>query len=147
MTEWQYAMRAGSKTKYFWGDQIEKFSEYCAPGSFEINSPGVKKPNPWGLYDVIGHQQEWCADWLCPRFVPEGTSDTEAEKQAFSYNRGENAGVIRFRVLAGDVFYGDFPDPYDFARTKEQVATGICFAGGAVDCPYYGFRVVLAPTR
>ena len=63
--EWKYAARGGTNTKYFWGD-----TEYpdCIPYVWESRNDeithdvGIKKPNPYGLYDMIGNADEWCFD-------------------------------------------------------------------------------------
>lgn len=61
--EWEYACRAGSTSAYFWGDDPAKAKEY---GWFKDNTEsthplGQLKPNPFGLYDIVGNLAEWCA--------------------------------------------------------------------------------------
>jgi len=59
--EWEYACQAGSKKKYYWGDKID--GDYCWDGenAGEIHqNVGGKKPNKYGLYDMIGNVYEWC---------------------------------------------------------------------------------------
>ncbi|HLY08037.1 MAG TPA: formylglycine-generating enzyme family protein [Planctomycetota bacterium] len=62
--EWEYAARAGTKTKYSFGDDPKDLDAYgWYHGNAAGNDPpvGAKKPNPWGLYDVHGYLWEWCA--------------------------------------------------------------------------------------
>jgi formylglycine-generating enzyme required for sulfatase activity len=63
--EWEYACRAGSTTAYPWGDDPKQLSEYAW---FDDNADGkyqkvaTKRPNPWGLYDMLGNVMEWTLD-------------------------------------------------------------------------------------
>ena len=63
--EWEYAARAGTETKYSFGDDPAVLGEYAwFTGNAAGNDPavGAKKPNVWKLYDVHGYLWEWCAD-------------------------------------------------------------------------------------
>lgn len=63
--EWEYVARAGSTTRYSFGDDAAKLGDYgWFDGNAKGNDPpvGAKKPNAWELYDVHGYLWEWCAD-------------------------------------------------------------------------------------
>jgi formylglycine-generating enzyme required for sulfatase activity len=69
--EWEYAARAGTTTAYFWGDDASKIGEYCWWGKnsdFKYQKVGKKKPNAWGLYDMLGNVIEWTLDQYDPGF-------------------------------------------------------------------------------
>jgi len=63
--EWEYAARAGSKTRYSFGDDVKDLDAHAwSTRNAAGNDPpvGAKKPNAWNLYDVHGYLWEWCAD-------------------------------------------------------------------------------------
>ncbi|MBC6489715.1 formylglycine-generating enzyme family protein [Flavihumibacter stibioxidans] len=63
--EWEYACRAGSTSTYYFGNNEKDLGQY---GWFSTNSAnkyhksGLKKPNAWGLYDMLGNVSEWTLD-------------------------------------------------------------------------------------
>jgi formylglycine-generating enzyme required for sulfatase activity len=66
--EWEYAARAGTKTAYWWGNEIlSGMANY--PGGRSRSSEeqtatvGSFKPNPFGLYDTAGNVFEWVQDY------------------------------------------------------------------------------------
>jgi formylglycine-generating enzyme required for sulfatase activity len=78
--EWEYAAKAGTTTNTYNGDMtddhelncedepiLNDIAWYCfntgAGGSDwhpdQIREVGLKQPNPWGLYDMLGNAGEW----------------------------------------------------------------------------------------
>jgi formylglycine-generating enzyme required for sulfatase activity len=64
--EWEYAARAGTTTRYSFGDDIRDLGRHAWYGedfaSGGTHPVGKKLPNPWGLYDMHGNAWEWVQD-------------------------------------------------------------------------------------
>jgi formylglycine-generating enzyme required for sulfatase activity/uncharacterized caspase-like protein len=64
--EWEYAARAGTTTRWSFGDDANQLGRYAW---YEGNAgrrthPVVQlQPNAWGLYDMYGNVWEWVQDW------------------------------------------------------------------------------------
>ena len=62
--EWEYACRAGKRTEYYWGNEMDgRYAWYFANSERRTHDVGTRKPNQWGLYDMSGNVYEWCYDW------------------------------------------------------------------------------------
>jgi formylglycine-generating enzyme required for sulfatase activity/class 3 adenylate cyclase len=65
--EWEYAARGGTRTKYWWGDQLQAGMVNCkecvdAAGNAQPLKVGSFQPNPFGLYDMGGSVDQWVED-------------------------------------------------------------------------------------
>jgi formylglycine-generating enzyme required for sulfatase activity len=63
--EWEYACRAGSTGTYFFGNDAKQLSDYAwfaDNSNKKYQKTGQKKPNAWGLYDMLGNVGEWTLD-------------------------------------------------------------------------------------
>jgi len=80
--EWERAARAGTTSRYFWGDEMDNdYVWYYGSSNFKTHPVGTRQPNPWGLYDMLGNVWEWVSDWYdfdyyknSPRENPKGPS-------------------------------------------------------------------------
>jgi formylglycine-generating enzyme required for sulfatase activity len=78
-TEWEYACRAGTRTRYSCGNDIDATAATFAPAPGPT-APGTFPPNPFGLYDMHGNVREWTADLWHESYdmtAPDGSAATE----------------------------------------------------------------------
>ena len=69
--EWEYACRAGSTTLYPFGNDVKllgQYAWYAANSKAKYQKAGQKKPNAWGLYDMLGNVSEWTLDQFDPAY-------------------------------------------------------------------------------
>lgn len=81
--EWEYACRAGSSSKYFFGDNendLEKYAWYNKNSKDAYHKAGQLQPNALGLYDMLGNVAEWVLDLYDENYfskMNDGESDPE----------------------------------------------------------------------
>jgi formylglycine-generating enzyme len=78
--EFEYALRAGTTTLCFWGNDSTAGGNYawCGTNSGTSTHPvATKLPNPWGLYDIAGNVEEWNNDWETDANYPNGNPQTD----------------------------------------------------------------------
>jgi len=95
--EWEYACRAGTQSRWFWGDEpqgAEEHAWYRRNSKGQIQAVARKTPNPWQLHDMAGLVYEWCWD----RYGPYSAVDQQPAVNPAGPDEGE------LRVVRGGSF-------------------------------------------
>jgi formylglycine-generating enzyme required for sulfatase activity len=116
--EWEYACRAGTTTVYFWGDSdilIDDYSWWSHNSNNKTHPVGEKKPNHWGLYDMVGNVSQWCNDWYgedyysrSPELNPIGPSNGECR----CARGGSFYTQFRIKMSSAERFFFEKPENY-----------------------------------
>ncbi len=102
--EWEYAARAGTDTKYFFGDDSGELSDYAWTKENSEESTqkvGQKKPNPWGLYDIYGNVHEWTSDQFAADFYANSPAKNPVNPSLELYPRVVRGGS--YHTAAADI--------------------------------------------
>lgn len=102
--EWEYAARAGTTTRFSYGDDPAYANTTNYAWCLDLGHPdltvhpvGQKLPNPWGLYDVHGNVWEWCSDNYDA--LPGGVQTDPT---------GPSSNIVRDKVMRGGAY--DYPN-------------------------------------
>ena len=114
--QWEYACRAGSKTRFSFGDDDSQLGGYAwfdknarIVGEKYAHRVGGKRANVWGLHDMHGNVYEWCRDWY-ELEVPGGTDPEVTKMGSRRVHRGGSwyyfswfcRSAARYRSRPGD---------------------------------------------
>ncbi|MBN1756733.1 MAG: SUMF1/EgtB/PvdO family nonheme iron enzyme [Chitinispirillaceae bacterium] len=149
--EWEYACRAGSDTRYFWGDDenaADSFAWYFDNAENVLHPVMKKRPNGYGLYDMTGNAAEWVNDWLgyysdTAVTDPAGPQGKTQEQFEAAYERPLRGGSYRLSAayLCSSVRKG----PYEMSFAATQVDVGFRVAMGAFEQPVTIPETVVPP--
>ena len=119
--EWEYVARAGTTTKYSFGNSdssLGNYAWYADNSNKKTHKVGTKQPNSWGLYDIHGNVWEWCEDWYTDSYENTPKNGTD-----------NNSGSQNKKVLRGGSWY-DSSD-YSCSAFRDRVfAAGRYYSGG-----------------
>jgi formylglycine-generating enzyme required for sulfatase activity len=136
--EWEYCCRAGTTTRFSYGDdpdftQLGEYAWYSDNSGDMTHSVGQKLPNQWGLFDMHGNVWEWCQDWSAES-LPGGIV---LDPQGPDTGPGPNSTRV---MRGGD--WGWWKVDAKYCRSAHRNRHLPEFGGSNI-----GFRVVLAPAR
>ena len=144
--EWEYAARAGTTTKYFFGDSAgnndEVLKEYtwCVGNSNgELHKVATKKPNPWGLYDMYGNVFELTQDYYDKNYYRQKIKNDPVNRTATAIALMNDADSGLDRVVRGG---GCMADHLFHVLTAEYLRSTTRFLVGISGRPFYGFRLL-----
>lgn len=94
--EWEYAARAGTATRYPWGNDIGTDRAACDGCStiwpeWRVGPVGQHAPNGFGLYDMIGNGWEWVEDCFAqghPASISDGSASKDGDCEFGAFKGG-----------------------------------------------------------
>jgi formylglycine-generating enzyme required for sulfatase activity len=125
--EWEYACRAGSQTKWCFGDDVDQLSEYALFGEWNGRTQpvGQKKANRFGLYDMHGNVKEWVEDWYHDDYTgapSDGSAWLTGGNQKWRVLRGSHNIGLAIASRSASRSYGLPSNGFDHANDPENKA-------------------------
>ncbi|MGI9104142.1 MAG: SUMF1/EgtB/PvdO family nonheme iron enzyme [Terriglobales bacterium] len=92
-SEWEYAARAGTTTRFWWGDDDTNagtYAWYKGNSGGQTHPVGSKPANTFGVYDMVGNVWQWTEDCYAENYIhaPKDGSASEAGKDCLRVDRG-----------------------------------------------------------
>jgi formylglycine-generating enzyme len=139
--EWEYAARAGSQDRFFFGHDQSKLGDYAWTESNSgetTHEIGKKKPNPWGLYDIYGNVQEWTLDLYEQDFYARSGKENPVNLAAKLYPHVVRGGSFKTPEKEIGSAFRDLSDPR-WKRIDPQIPKSQWWFPEA---PFIGMRLV-----
>ncbi|WP_231956458.1 SUMF1/EgtB/PvdO family nonheme iron enzyme [Posidoniimonas polymericola] len=141
--EWEYACRAGATTAYSFGDDPARLGEHAwfyDNSNEKYQKVGMKKPNPWGLYDMHGNVSEWTADQYAADYFAQisGQAENPFLKPTTLYPRSVRGGSWYDDPEQLRSAYRTGSDPI-WKQQDPQLPKSIWYH---TDAQWLGFRIV-----
>ena len=140
--EWEYACRAGTSTAYSFGadEKLTDYAWYSSNSSEKYQKIGLKKPNPWGLFDMHGNVREWTADKFAENYF-----ELIAEN-------ADNPFIKPTKLYPRSARGGGWADDFDQCRSAARVGSEEAWKETDpqlpqsiwyhTDAPWIGFRII-----
>ncbi|MBN1602417.1 MAG: SUMF1/EgtB/PvdO family nonheme iron enzyme [Chitinispirillaceae bacterium] len=135
--EWEYSCKGGTFTDFYWGKNYKPYGSSSADNAeigqyaifsynssslpkdkktdtayYGVNEVARKKPNNYGLYDMVGNVSEWCEDWDNYYSWGEATDPVSATTSLLRIRKGGNWGNVASYLRAAERTFNT-PD-YEF---------------------------------
>ncbi len=118
--EWEYACKAGTSTDFYNGNNesdLDQIAWHSGNSGDSTHVPGLKKPNKFGLYDILGNVFEWVWDWSGNYSGGAETDPTGSSSGAIKLCRGGSWHNGMPNGMSRSSFRGWMDTPYLYSST------------------------------